>query len=56
MYSMEENNQTINCTVDHNCDHNLCELQQIQVEACTNCSNGRAKDESMCGSYRCKCD
>lgn len=56
---MEDKNQKINCTVEsckyNNCDYNLCELQQIEVQACTNCSNGKAEDESMCGSYSCKC-
>lgn len=50
--------QKINCTVCscryHNQGQNLCELQQIQVQACQNCSTGLAQDESMCGSYQAK--
>lgn len=56
---MDEKNQKINCTVEsckyHNCNHNVCELKQIEVQACPNCSNGAPEDESMCGSYSCKC-
>lgn len=51
-------NQKIKCTVQscsfNNCDNNLCELNQIEVQACPGCSNGTPKDESMCGSYKCK--
>ena len=52
---MELNNQRINCTV-RSCkyndkDYNVCELKQIIVKACSNCSNGIPQDESMCGSY-----
>ncbi len=57
---MEEKNQRINCTVEscayNDCDHNLCELKQIEVQACPGCSNGNPEDESMCGSYQCKCE
>ena len=53
-----EHNQKIICTVQscsfNNCDNNLCELNQIEVQACPGCSNGTPKDESMCGSYKCK--
>lgn len=56
---MDDKNQKINCTVEsckyNNCDHNVCELKQIEVQACANCSNGNPEDESMCGSYSCKC-
>ena len=56
---MDDKNQKINCTVEscefHNCNHNVCELNQIEVQACSNCSNGTAEDESMCGSYEYKC-
>lgn len=55
-----ENNQKIKCTVEsckfNDCDHNLCELKQIEVQACPGCSNGNPEDESMCGSYSCKCN
>ena len=54
---MDERNQKINCTVGsckyNNSNHNSCELKQIEVKACPGCSNGTAKDESMCGSYVC---
>ena len=50
--------QKINCTVEscvyNNCKSNACELHQIQVNACPNCSSGNPEDESMCGSYECK--
>ena len=29
-------------------------LNEIKVCACPGCNNGRAEDESMCDSYRCK--
>lgn len=31
-----------------------CELDAIKVCACPGCNNGKAKDESMCDSYKCK--
>lgn len=53
------NDQKIKCTVEsckfNDCDHSVCELKQIEVQACPGCSNGTAKDESMCGNYSCKC-
>lgn len=53
-------NQRINCTVEsclyNNCHSNECELKQIEVSACPGCSNGTPEDESMCGSYKCKCN
>lgn len=52
-------NQKIKCTVDsckfNNCNDSLCELSQIEVKSCPGCSNGKASDESMCGSYKNKC-
>lgn len=55
---MDEKNQKINCTVEsclyNDCNKNLCELKQIEVQACLNCSTGKPEDESMCGSYRCR--
>ena len=52
------NNQKINCSVCscrfHNGTKNLCELEQIKVLPCENCSTGNPKDESMCGSYQIK--
>ena len=52
-------NQKIKCTVDsckfNNCEDSLCELNQIEVMACSGCSSGNASDESMCGSYKNKC-
>lgn len=58
---MDDNySQKIKCTVEtckyNNCDDRMCELNQIEVQACPGCSNGKAADESMCGSYSCKCD
>ena len=52
-------NQKIKCSVEscsfNNCEEKLCSLEQIEVAACYGCSNGTAQDESMCGSYKCKC-
>lgn len=57
---MDSYNQKIKCTVEscrfNNCDNSLCELNQIEVKACPGCSNGTPADESMCGSYRVKCN
>ena len=57
---MDNHNQKIKCTVEsckyNNCDESLCELRQIEVQACPGCSNGNPADESMCGSYSCKCN
>ncbi len=52
-----EGKQLINCTVC-SCEFNnektqKCELEDIIVRPCKNCNNGRAEDESMCGSYKC---
>ena len=57
---MDKNfNQKIKCSVEscsfNNCEEKLCALEQIEVTACYGCSNGTAQDESMCGSYKCKC-
>ena len=52
-------NQKIKCTVEsckyNNCDDRMCELKQIEVQACQGGSTGMPADESMCGSYKCKC-
>lgn len=57
---MENRNQKIRCTVEsceyNNCNDRMCELKQIEVQACPGCSDGTAEDESMCGSYKCKCE
>ncbi len=50
-----DKNQTINCRVK-SCTFNdtqkhICELDNIIVQPCKNCSNGNPEDESMCGSY-----
>ena len=54
----KQGNQKINCAVS-SCRYNdmreqECELQAIVVKPCYDCSNGKAEDESMCGSYRMK--
>ena len=51
------NKQRINCTVNsckHNEKNNTCNLPEINVCACENCSSGLPDDESMCGSYKHK--
>ena len=53
-----EKTQKIKCNVC-SCMYNneaneVCELNEIKVCACPGCNNGRAEDESMCDSYRCK--
>lgn len=53
-----DKNQKIYCNV-YSCAFNnenkeLCELEEIKVCACENCNNGKAEDESMCGSYKYK--
>ncbi len=53
-----EKNQKINCNVC-SCTFNneykqICELEEIKICACTGCNTGKAEDESMCDSYRCK--
>ena len=50
--------QIINCTVG-SCEYNntqtkKCELNGITVTPCKACNTGKAEDESMCGSYRCR--
>ncbi len=54
-----DKNQKINCTVEtckfNNCDKNLCNLEQIIVEPIVGCES-KQPDESMCGSYECKCN
>lgn len=51
-------NQKIKCNVG-SCKYNnetaeLCELDEILVSACPGCNSGKAEDESMCNSYRCR--
>lgn len=52
------NGQKINCTVEsceyNDCNNKICELKQIEVQACQNCQTGSPKEESMCGSYKSK--
>lgn len=54
-----DKNQKINCTVEtcryNNCDKNQCNLEQIIVEPIVGCES-KQPDESMCGSYECKCN
>lgn len=56
---MSDKNQKINCTVSsceyNDCDSKMCELKQIEVQACQGCASG-TPEESMCGSYKHKCD
>ena len=51
-------NKSIRCRVEscgyHCSDENCCTLSSIQVEPCANCHSGKATDESMCASYKCK--
>ena len=53
-----EENQKINCTVEsciyQNPEERRCTLNAIQVMPTQDCKT-RQPDESMCGSYRCKC-
>ena len=52
-------NRNIKCNVSscefNNCSSDCCKLMQIEVKACQNNNSGMASDESMCGSYKCKC-
>ena len=56
--SQKKPNTDIRCRVTscafHCGDQEYCSLNAIQVEPCSNCCTGKASDESMCGSYRCK--
>ena len=51
-------NQKIGCKVDscqfHQNDY-TCGLEHIEVEPCPGCGSGEAKEETLCGSYRCRC-
>ena len=53
----KEFQQKIECTVT-SCAHNSkgcdCALDIISVKPCKECHSGKADDESMCNSYRCK--
>ncbi|MDD4076087.1 MAG: DUF1540 domain-containing protein [Eubacteriales bacterium] len=58
MSSTNKGNQTIGCNVS-SCVHfdgseNMCKLHSINVEPMEGCHNGKACDESMCGSYKCQ--
>lgn len=56
--SQKKPNTDIRCRVTscafHCGDQEYCSLNAIQVEPCSDCCTGKASDESMCGSYRCK--
>ena len=56
--SHKKPNMDIGCTVRscafHCEEQNHCSLPGITVEACPGCGTGKAKDESMCASYRAK--
>ena len=51
-------NVDIRCRVEscrfHCQDQDYCSLEAIQVDPCENCCNGKASDESCCGSYKHK--
>ena len=58
LMSQKKPNTDIRCRV-HSCayhcgEQEYCSLNAIQVEPCRDCCSGKAADESMCGSYRCK--
>lgn len=50
-----DKNQRINCSVNsctfNNKQQQICQLEEIKIAPCPGCKNGRAEDESMCGSY-----
>ena len=56
--SQKKPNTDIRCRVTscafHCGDQEYCSLNSIQVEPCQDCCSGKASEESMCGSYRCK--
>jgi len=56
--SQKKPNTDIRCRVTscayHCGEQEYCSLNAIQVEPCKDCCTGKAADESMCGSYRCK--
>ena len=56
--SQKQANKNIRCRVascNYHCDdQDYCSLSSIQVEPCENCHDGKACDESMCASYKCK--
>lgn len=56
--SQKKPNTDIRCRVSscafHCGDQEYCSLNAIQIEPCVECHSGKACDESMCGSYRCK--
>ncbi|HIS99098.1 MAG TPA: DUF1540 domain-containing protein [Candidatus Faecaligallichristensenella faecipullorum] len=51
-------NPNIRCNVSscsyHCDDKQCCSLDSIDVKACKDCHSGKADQESMCGSYKCK--
>lgn len=56
--SQKKPNHEIRCRVTScafRCDdQEYCSLNSIQVEPCQDCCSGKASEESMCASYRCK--
>ena len=53
-----DKNQKIYCNVG-SCEYNnkeneMCKLNAIKVAACQGCNTGKAEDESMCDSYKCR--
>ena len=58
MSEMNKPNKSIQCGVCSCQFHDksdYCSLAKIRVDAIPGQSSGKAADESMCGSYRCRC-
>lgn len=58
MSEMNKPNKSIQCGVcscEYHDQSDYCCLNKIRVEAVPGQSSGKAEDESMCGSYRCRC-
>jgi len=50
--------QKIGCKVE-SCQYHqkdcTCGLERIEVQPCPGCGNGQAREETLCGSYECRC-
>ncbi len=56
MQNSNNGQQSIGCEVN-SCkfyDSNACSLHSIVVKPCSKCNNGKAEDETLCGSYQVK--